>query len=159
MKIIELTQNKLALVDDADFPHLNKFKWHAFKRNGGRKFYAARSSKISDGKFRQILMHTEIMKTPKGKDTDHIDGFGLNNQKHNLRVCTRSQNLMNQGKQKSNTSGFKGVSWHKGHKRWGARIYYSRKNKQLGYFKTKTEAYEAYCLACEKYHGEFAKIS
>jgi len=156
MRKIKLTQNKYALVDETIFDVLNKNKWFAVK--SGNTYYAGRNLKVDGGKQKTVLMHSFIVTAKKGLDIDHIDGNGLNNQKYNLRVCTRSQNLMNQGKQKSNTSGFKGVSWHKGHKKWGARIYYNGKNNQLGYFNDKIDAYEAYCNACVKYHGEFRKV-
>lgn len=44
---------------------------------------------------------------------DHIDKDPLNNQKFNLRVSTNADNQKNVGKRSSNTSGFKGVSFHK----------------------------------------------
>ena len=43
-------------------------------------------------------MHREIMQTPPGMVTDHIDGNGMDNCRGNLRNCTRQQNLCNQAK-------------------------------------------------------------
>jgi len=51
------------------------------------------------------------------------------------------------------------VSWNNLRKKWVARIYFNNKNKQLGYFKNKVDAYKAYCDACIKYHGKFYKLS
>lgn len=153
MQKIKLTQNKFALVDNEDFERLSKVKWCALKSRG--KTYAGRNLKKKKG---FIFMHVEIMKTPKGMDTDHIDGDSLNNQKKNLRICTRSQNLMNRGKTKLNKSGFKGVSWSKGRDKWIAYIHINKKTKNLGRFSSKLKAYEAYCKACQKYHGEFSRI-
>ena len=42
MKEIQLTQGKVAIVDDEDYPELLKYKWCAYK--GGNTFYAARAS-------------------------------------------------------------------------------------------------------------------
>ena len=42
-----------------------------------------------------LSLHRFIMGTPKGFDTDHENKDTLNNCKINLRISTRSQNLMN----------------------------------------------------------------
>jgi HNH endonuclease len=107
MKKIKLTQGKFALVDDEDFDELNKFKWYAGSHYKENCLYALRR----DNKIRKtILMHREIMQTPKGMVTDHIDHNGLNNQKINLRVCSHAQNIMNSAKSIEGTSKYKGVS-------------------------------------------------
>lgn len=46
-------------------------------------------------------------------------------------------NVMNKGAQKNNTSGFKGVYWHKGQGRWAAEIKAGGKRFRLGYFDDK----------------------
>lgn len=45
---------------------------------------------------------------------------------------------------KSNTSGFRGVSWHKDNKKWRATININRKQKQIGLYKTAIEAAISY---------------
>lgn len=156
MKEIKLTQNKTALVDNSDFEELNKFKWMAEK--SGDKFYANRHYKKEEGKKGKVRMHVFIMKTPKGMDTDHKDNNGLNNQRKNLRVCTHSENLLNSGKQKNNTSGFKGVYWCKREGKWLAQIRINKKQTYLGQFNSKLEAFEEFSKACIKHHGEFSKF-
>lgn len=103
MKEIQLTQGRVALVDDEDYEFLNQFKWHA--DNHGHTFYAARSLWIN-GKKVIHLMHWYVM---KGKGVDHIKDGGLNNQKSNLRFCDKSKNAMNQKPRKVGTSKYKGV--------------------------------------------------
>lgn len=151
MKYIELTKGKRAVVDDEEYDTLNAFKWYAQK--GGINFYACRRSY---GKL--IFMHRSIMCTPKGMETDHINGDSLDNRRVNLRICTSSENHMNRGKNHRNTSGFKGVSFHKKNKKWIARISIHGKYKHLGIYSTPNLAYEAYCDACLAHHGEFANI-
>jgi hypothetical protein len=155
MKKIPLSQGKFALVDDADFEALNQYKWCTNKIKN--TFYALRNTRQA-GVKKTIMMHREIMQTPKGMDTDHRDGDGLNNQRSNLRICTHSENLRNVKKDKDNTSGFKGVSWHSGAKKWKASIMTDGKETYLGIFTLKVDAYKAYCEACVKYHGEFARL-
>jgi len=156
-KSIKLTQEKVTSVDFDDFEGLNKHKWTAIRDTN--TFYAARHGKVKiDGNRNLIYMHRVILNTPKEMKTDHIDGDGLNNQRKNLRICTDSQNAKNRNKQSDNTSGFKGVSWHKKSKKWRVFIGVNGKQIHLGYFLGKIEAYNVYCNACKKYHGEFSKF-
>ncbi len=148
-----LKQKKVALVDDEDFEELSRYKWYV--AGGWNTFYARRSASLQD---KSVLMHRLIMQTPEGMQTDHKNGDGLDNRRENLRVCTRSQNRMNSGRQANNTSGYKGVNLEKSVGKWRARIMVSGKHKSLGLFTTKEEAYAAYCVACVKFHGEFAVL-
>lgn len=154
---IKLTQGKVALVDKEDFEELNKYKWCANRT--GNTFYALRNS-LNDvnKKKHKIYMHRLIMNPSKDMFIDHIDNDGLNNTRKNLRICTKSENNMNSGKQKNNTSGFKGVSWNKPKKKWIAQISINGVTTHLGYFDTAEEAYKAYCEACIKHHGGFANL-
>lgn len=89
------------------------------------------------------------------QEIDHRDVNGLNNAWGNLRLATTHQNHGNQGAAKRNTSGFKGVSFHKLRGRWRATIA----NKHLGLFDTPEEAHAAYCEAAQEYFGRFARFS
>jgi hypothetical protein len=157
MKEIKLTQGKVALVDDADFEWLNQWKWFAFF-NGYGQYYAARNEKTFLGR-RLIFMHRVIMNTPRGMDVDHINMDGLNDTHANLRNCTHSQNIQNGKKRSNNSSGYKGVSWHKHHKKWYAKININGKHTPLGYFSNPEDAAHAYDEAAKKYHGEFARTN
>ena len=99
------------------------------------------------------------MKPEKGYVIDHIDGNSLNNQKNNLRICTQSQNCSNQKIGKSNTSGYKGVSYNKGQGKYNSRIRFNKKLIHLGYFVNLKDAARAYNEAAVKYHGEFANLN
>ena len=89
---------------------------------------------------------------------DHKDKNKLNNAIDNLRCASHSNNQMNQSKRRDNTSGYKGVSWHKDTKKWRARIRVNTQRIELGSYDTKEEAYEAYCKAAIQYHGDFASV-
>jgi len=106
-------------------------------------------------------MHRRILglKPNDGKFTDHIDMNGLNNQRKNLRVATKGQNEANQIKYRNNTSGFKGVSWHKGTEKWEAKIMVNSQSKYLGLFNSRIDAAHAYNDAAIKYHGDFARLN
>jgi len=144
MKKIKLTQGKVALVDDEDYNKLNQFNWYA--HNGwGDNFYAVRNVWLAKNKRKTERMHNVIFgKTTEGNTVDHIDRNGLNNQKENLRECTKSENSLNTDIYKSNTSGFRGVSWDKVTKKWKVQRSFNKKQQYLGVFSTKIEAYRIY---------------
>ena len=156
MRKIPLSQGKFALVDDEDFEHLSQWNWCIGKC--GSKLYAKRGRKLCDplGYPSSILMHRILLDTDR---VDHIDGDGLNNQKLNLRHCTVSQNAWNTGMFKTNTSGYKGVFWHKKSQKWRAQISCQGKTKHLGYFHNKVEAAKCYDEAALRLHGEFAQTN
>lgn len=88
---------------------------------------------------------------------DHIDGNPQNNKIENLRPANNSENGLNAKKPKNNTSGVKGVHWHKTAKKWQVMFTVNSKRKSFGYFE-EIELAELVCQeAREKYHGEFAR--
>ena len=91
---------------------------------------------------------------PEGFLVDHINGNGTDNRIENLRLVSHKQNMMNQKKPKSNTSGHVGVYWNKARKKWVAAIMVDGKNKSLGYYKEKDDAINAR-KAGEKLYGFF----
>tara|TARA_R110000868_G_scaffold282859_1_gene543141 strand:+ start:335 stop:802 length:468 start_codon:yes stop_codon:yes gene_type:complete len=91
------------------------------------------------------------------KLVEHIDRDKRNNKIENLREATWSQNLANRGKNKNNTSGFKGVMPNG--KNWGARIQVNRKYIWLGTFGTAEEAAQAYDREAKQQFGVFAQLN
>ena len=92
-------------------------------------------------------------------EIDHRDGDGLNNKIENLRPCTATQNRANTGRLITNKSGFKGVSWHNGARKWRATINKDRQQYHLGFFENPEEAYAAYVKSAKEMFGEFARFS
>ena len=88
-------------------------------------------------------------------EIDHRDGDGSNNRILNLRVATRAQNTENTGIRSDNTSGVKGVRFHKRSGLWNARVQHGGVCHSLGYFKTIEEAKKARMAGAERLHGEF----
>jgi hypothetical protein len=82
------------------------------------------------------------MNTPKGMETDHKNGNGLDNQKSNLRIVTHRQNCQNQHINK--TSKYVGLYWDKKANKWTSRIVINGKQKNLGSFDSEEEAYKSY---------------
>jgi hypothetical protein len=155
MKKIKLSQGKYALVDNEDYEKLSKYKWYSQKNR--LTWYTTRWIK-KDGKWKQIQMHRQIMKTPKGMVTDHIDHNGLNNQKKNLRICTVQQNNCN-NLQKAGKSGVRGVYWYKRYNNWHVQITINGKRTHIGYYDDINEAAKEWNRVAKKYNGEFAILN
>ena len=154
MKIIKLTNTrKYTLVDNEDFERLNKYKNSTINWWG----YVVRRTSVKEGK-KDIFIHREILNISKGEYVDHINSDKLDNRKENLRLATYQQNNYNRRLNKNNKSGYKGVIWDKGVKKWRAYIR-SGKMIYLGVFKTKLEAAKTYNEAAIKLFKEFAKLN
>ena len=156
---IPLTQGQIAFIDDEDYELVKNYKWRADWSFGMQAFYARAYFIVINEKYKHIRMHRLILGVTDPKiQVDHINHNTLDNRRSNLRICTASENQYNAGKRKDSTSGYKNVIWHKGAKKWIARITVSKKRLHLGLFSTPEEAYKAYCEAAIRYHGEFAHL-
>jgi hypothetical protein len=149
---IQLTQGLTALIDYADYERISKYKWYPAKRK--HTTYA-----MATVNHTTIYMHRLILRAPKGKLVDHIDGNGLNNTRGNLRLATFFQNNGNVRNTRSETSPYKGVRLNVnpgGEHRWRASISYRGAKRELGTFDTPQEAAAAYDRAAIEQFGEFA---
>jgi hypothetical protein len=148
IRYIPLTRGEVAIVDAEDYEELSKYKWYV-TRHGGNK-YACRRGK-------SILMHRVIMKPPRGKVVDHIDGNGLNNRRCNLRICTRAQNACNR-RPRGSASGFRGVEKREGGK-YLAVVAHRGKRNRAGLFSDPVEAARARDRLARQLHGEYAWLN
>lgn len=86
-------------------------------------------------------------------EIDHINRVRSDNRIANLRDVPCYENNQNKGISSHNTSGIKGVYWHKNNRRWWSQIGYKNKLINLGSFDTKEEAALAYKAAKQKFHS------
>jgi hypothetical protein len=86
---------------------------------------------------------------------DHINGVRNDNRIINLRPATKAENGFNQGMASHNSSGYKGVSWHKRTKKWFARCNVNGKTCFIGCFDRPEDASLAYQNFARINHGEF----
>jgi len=150
MKEIELSQNRVALVDDSDLEWLSAWKWCFDGR------YAVRREKKSGNK---LYMHRQILRISHGEITDHINQKSLDNRRCNLRVVTTAQNGMNRSNSRNHSSCYKGVHLETWTGRWRAQIKAGNKNIRLGRFDSEIEAARAYDRAALEHFGEFASLN
>ena len=124
---------------------------------GGVDLRGYRHVKILGKVYRihRLVWLIETGEWPEG-DLDHIDQNKANNRFSNLRAATRSQNMSNRGIYRNNTSGFKGVGWHKANRKWRARVTVRGVQHFVGWFDCPEEAAHAYDEAAIRLYGEFA---
>ena len=82
-------------------------------------------------------------------EIDHINGVPTDNRISNLREATTKQNGENRGKQRNNTSGYKGVTWSNKSQKWQAQICHNGTRKYLGVFVDPKAAHRTYLAAAE----------
>jgi len=160
VKTIPLAGGKKVLVDDCDYEELMQWKWQFHRR--GQTGYAKHINYTGNGR-QYVFMHRLIADrcglNIEAGDVDHIDGNGLNNQRCNLRMASRSQNNVNSKRPKNNTSGFKGVYPRSWDGKPVAQIGIDGRRVYLGTFDDPRDAARAYNEAAVKHFGEFACLN
>lgn len=110
-----------------------------------------------DGEY--YLVHRLLwrMRTGVWPDrVDHIDRNPLNNRADNLREVTHAQNMQNTKMQVNNTSGHRGVSWHKASQKWIVQINNHGKSTYGGLHHCKETAIKTYNQLQQSLHGAYA---
>lgn len=134
------SRGKDFIVCKCHYDMVKSYKWHILKTG-----YVARSVwDIGNGKNKEMIyLHRFIVNAPKGKVVDHDNRDPLYNTCWNLIITGQGGNMTNSGMWKHNTSGFKGVAWHKQAKKWRAYIMINQKQISLGLFRDKADAAKA----------------
>jgi hypothetical protein len=78
---------------------------------------------------------------------DHINRDRSDNRLINLRLATPSLNNQNKQIQRNNTSGCKGVSYHKKNKKWVSHIGINNKKNRIGQYENISDAIQARRIA------------
>lgn len=144
MRRILLSSGLVALVDDADFKRVSKFKWSA-----GTNYVVTETGGV------RLKMHHLLLRTKPGEEVDHRNGNPFDNRRSNLRKCTRAQNLANRRVRKDSVSGVKGVRYVKARGVFHVRL----RGAHIGSFKTLASAVRAHQKASKAHYGEFAFAS
>lgn len=92
------------------------------------------------------------------QDIDHINRNSADNRIINLRECSPSQNQANRNGNRNNSTGHRGVTFHKRLGKFQAAIRVNRKPIHLGTFDTALEASAAYTAAAIASFGDFTSM-
>ena len=150
-KIIELTQGRVAIVDDEDFDLISRWKW-CFDSGTG---YAVRGVWL-DGRTVKTYMHRVITGARKGRVVDHANHDKLDNRRCNLSVGTQADNMINQAQtiREGYSSKYRGVHLYTP-TRWAG----TYRGRYLGVFADEMEAAKSYDLAALRDQGPSAQLN
>lgn len=139
----------VVLIDNEDIPKIEGFYWHS------QRGYAI-TRKMKDGSRTSLYMHRLIMDADHSDVVDHKNHNTLDNRRRNLRITTYSCNSGNSKINSRNTSGYKGVTFFKDRRLYGASVTVQGQRHYLGFFDNPLEAAKAYDIAALSKFGEFA---
>jgi hypothetical protein len=141
-----------ALVSDRDYSLVKDFTWMLKLDRSKKLRYAATTAK---GKY--ILMHRLIV--PSSRLVDHRDFDGINNQRRNIRPCSRSQSAMNRRKLAGKSSRYKGVCWNVKDRKWHCNIEVNGRKTYLGSYDVEITAAKTYNRAAKRLFKAFACLN
>lgn len=118
-----------AIIDTEDVHKVKAFPgtWYAIVSKDCQTFYV-----VGRHEGNSTLLHRYLMGPDAGLEVDHVNFYGLDNRKHQLKICTRSENAMNRrGCNVNNRAGHRGVYWHEKTKTWRCTVRVNGKRKEL----------------------------
>lgn len=150
---IGYTKNGEFLFDLEDYDKIKDFCW-----NIGTDGYVETKFKKEEITLHRLVLGICGKEEYENIDVDHIHGRESrhDNRKSNLRLATRTQNNMNKGLQRNNTSGVTGVYYDENASLWVAQMGLNGRNIHLGRYQLKEDAVKARKEAEEKYFGEWS---
>lgn len=163
MKNTQLTVERLKELIEYD-PDTGIMKW---RKDQGRALKGSEAGKVDNKGYRSIqingtgyaahrLAYLYVTGRWPAGIIDHIDRNKTNNAWSNLRNATRTINNQNCSPTSNNSSGYRGVSFHKASNKWRAEIGKNAKKIFLGLFMTTHDAAKAYNQAAVNLYDENA---
>lgn len=114
------------------------WNWQGSVDGGGYGIFWPDNAKIA--KSHRFSYQEIVGPIPKGLHVDHLCKNRKCVRPEHLQTVTQQENNENTLTRSDNTSGFKGVSYHKATGKWMAYGQYKGKNNYLGVYKTPEEA-------------------
>lgn len=154
-KWVPLTKGARVLVSTEDYDRVVRYKWCLHSKG----YAVRRTSGATRADRKLVFLHRWLMGDPVGAQVDHENGCKWDCRRSNLRIATPAQNRQNMGLSRTNTSGYKGVSWDARRKHWNVEIMASRRRVRFGGFNDPIIAARAYDRKAIELHGEFARTN
>lgn len=151
---IQLGRGYVAIVYSDTYERLKLGRWPWRAQVHPRGYVYAACSRGG-----MVYLHRVIMGDPRGLMVDHRDRDTLNCRDDNLRIATTGQNRANAGRVRRNSSGLKGVTWHKSSGKWLSTITKDGIRYYLGLYQHKKRAAVAHDRAALALHGQFAGLN
>ena len=104
---------------------------------------------------RLVWLYVHGESPASGLDIDHINNDRLDNRIANLRLATRQENLRNARMHKGHTNGYKGITYWAAKNLWKAQSQFNGKHVNIGCFKNREDAADAYITFAKLHFGEF----
>lgn len=151
MIVVPISRGLFTSVDDCDFLLMQSRLWRASGTHA-KPYVVSGDPKRSE----QVYLHRLIMGAPPGLVVDHLDDNGLNNQRHNLRLCTHRENIARcNTANKPSATRLRGVFPNTGCATFTARLG----RHYLGSFRSVEDAARAYDQAAKAEYGRFANLN
>jgi len=150
VKHLPLPHNRVAQVDDEDYPQVCSYTWVV----NGHGYVV--SFPEGNDRGRILSLHRFLLYPDPGQHVDHINGDKLDNTRANLRLVSARTNIWNKPPTTRQSSAYKGVHWHAPQGRYVARITVNGKRRYLGYFTDPTFAAQVYDAAVARWRDDHA---
>lgn len=159
-RIIHLTQDQFAIVNDSDYEWLSQWNWNALWSKDTKSYYARRAAHKTKGESTYSQMSRAIMGLTSLDEelVDHKNGVTLDNRRNNLRLADYTKNMQNRKTNRTSKSQLKGVSWNEKKGLYVSSIMVNGKSRQLGKGSDPYQLHLLYRAAARKAWGEFARF-
>ena len=125
------------------------------KKNGYYYVNLYKNSKMKTMRVHKLVANAFIPNPDDKPCVDHINCNKLDNNISNLHWVSHTENNRNRSISCNNSSGYKGVSFHKNAKKWCAQITIDRIQIHLGYYDTIEDATQARINKVNQVFGQF----
>ena len=150
MRQIELSQGEVALVDDADYEDLARYKWFYRAEREGRRGYATRHGGKGDP-VRTVYMARQIMQPPAGHAVVFLNNDRLDCRRENLRIVTVAESRLHHKVRKDCMTEHKGVRYNRSAHTYSVDIIVDGQMLRVGTFLNWEHAIQAREEAEKKY--------
>lgn len=151
-KCVEVARTKF---DTKYCETIKDYIWHLSDHGYAKMDWYDENGQRHSVNLHQAIFYLSGKELKYCEEIDHKDKDKLNCLEENLRSCSPIQNGQNRGKNKNNTSGDKGISWHKQNQKWQVKC----NGEYFGLFTDKAFASRVYNAVATFYHGEFAVLN